>query len=235
MIPLRDSVRPRRRPWVSYVIIAANLLVFAYQLTLTRLQLTHFAAQYGMVPARFWAGLFGGAGGPGPFGGAAAGLALTLAPLFTSQFIHGGWLHLGGNMLYLWVFGDNVEDRLGHLGYVVFYLLAGAAANVAHAAAGTGSLLPAVGASGAIAGVLGAYLVAFPRARVLTLVPLGPFLRVIEVPAVLLLALWFLLQLLNGVAGLGMTGGAGVAWWAHIGGFLAGVVVMMFLSRRAGR
>jgi len=242
MIPLRDSVRSQRRPWVTYVIIAANLLVFAYQLTLTRLQLAHFAVQYGMVPARFWAGLFSGAGAPGHLGlvglgglGGVAGLAVTLAPLFTATFIHGGWLHLGGNMLYLWVFGDNIEDRLGHLGYVVFYLLAGAAANIAHAAAGAGSLVPAVGASGAIAGVLGAYLVAFPRARVLTLVPLGPFLRVIEVPAVFLLALWFLLQLANGVAGLGMPAGAGVAWWAHIGGFLAGVVVMMFLRRRAGR
>jgi membrane associated rhomboid family serine protease len=147
--------------------------------------------------------------------------------ILVSMFLHGGWAHLLGNMLYLWIFGDNVEDRLGHLKYLVFYLACGWAATLAHAWANPQSAMPAIGASGAIAGVLGAYLVIFPRARVLTLIPLGFFLRLTELPAVIVLGLWFVLQLFSGVASLGArtAEAGGVAWWAHIGGFAVGLAV----------
>lgn len=223
MIPLRDSVRPRRRAWANYTIIAANVAVFIWQLMMTRAELTRFVAHYAVVPALLWQQPFG----PGPFGWPPPVLSLI-----TAAFIHGGWVHLGGNMLYLWVFGDNVEDRLGHLGFLSFYLVGGAVANLAHAVANFSSPLPALGASGAVAAVLGAYLVAFPRARVLALIPLGFFIRIAEVPAVFFLALWFLLQFVSGLGALGAGAGAGVAWWAHIGGFVAGIAAMWPLRMR---
>jgi membrane associated rhomboid family serine protease len=156
------------------------------------------------------------------------------------MFLHGGWAHLIGNMLYLWIFGDNVEDRLGHVKYVVFYLGCGWVATLVHGLSNPGSAIPSIGASGAIAGVLGAYLVLFPKARVVTLIPLGFFIRLTQLPALAVLGFWFVLQLFSGTASLGAKSAqtTGVAWWAHIGGFVAGLVVggvvRMVQPRRRG-
>ncbi|MCL6450312.1 MAG: rhomboid family intramembrane serine protease [Acetobacteraceae bacterium] len=225
MIPLRDSTRSRTYPVVTLALIAANLGVFAYELTLTRGELARMVYRFGLVPARL--GSFLGLTAAGPEVGPA-----VLFTLVTSVFIHGGWVHVLGNMLYLWIFGDNVEDRLGRPTYLIFYLLAGVAGNLAHAAANPTSPVPTVGASGAVAGVLGAYFIAFPRARVLALVPLGWFLQVATVPAVVFLFLWFLLQLVSGVASLGVSTAKGVAWWAHIGGFATGAAWFWLWRRR---
>lgn len=182
-------------------------------------------AAYGLVPAHVTLGLRYGE----------AGVAETIAPFFTCMFLHGGWWHLIGNMWFLWIFGDNVEDTLGSVRFVLFYLLCGLAASTVQYLVQPASVLPTVGASGAIAGVLGAYALLFPGARVLTLVPIFFVLQVIEVPAVVMLGIWFLMQILNGsVATLGTAAG-GVAWWAHIGGFLAGLGLVLALRPRRTR
>jgi len=158
---------------------------------------------------------------------------VELLTLVTSMFLHGGWLHLIGNMWYLWIFGDNVEDRLGHGRFLLFYLAAGVVASIIHAALQPGSPMPTVGASGAIAGVLGAYAFAFPRARVLTLVPIFFFIQIIAIPAMVLLGIWFAFQFIAGTMSFGVArGSGGVAWWAHIAGFVFGFLVMMLFSRR---
>jgi membrane associated rhomboid family serine protease len=217
MIPLRDSVPARRPPVVMWGILATCLLVFLYELGLTEPELAWLFRTFGVVPARLL--------GPEP----------PYFTLVTSLFLHGGWVHLLGNMLYLWIFGNNVEDAMGHGRFTVFYLLCGFAAAAVQVAFQPDSPVPMVGASGAIAGVLGAYLVLFPHARILALVPLGFFTQLTEVPAVLFLPLWFLLQLLYGLASLGVQTqlGGGVAFWAHVGGFVAGVLlVRLFVPRR---
>ena len=227
MIPLRDSIRSRRFPVVNVMLIALNILVFLYEWTLSDRQLAFLFRYYGVVPLRFASVL----SGPASFG---HGLLPPLT-LFTSQVLHGGIVHVAGNMLYLWVFGDNVEDRMGHLRYLVFYLLVGSISGIAHVLFNLGSPVPTIGASGAVAGVLGAYFISFPRSRVVALIPLVLFWTVTEVPAVIFLFLWFLLQLVSGAASLGATAqvGAGVAWWAHIGGFIAGAaLVNMFKVKR---
>ena len=225
MIPLRDSVRPRRRAVVNQLLIALNVIVFLYEVSLTQPGLTALILRWGVIPARVSdpAGL-----------GLNAVLADWTAPLtlVTATFLHGGWMHLIGNMLYLWVFGDNIEDRLGRLRYLLFYLAAGVLANYAQVLANPASTIPLIGASGAVAGVLGAYLVSFPRSRVVALVPLGIFLTVTEVPALVFLFLWFGIQLLSGFASLGVPDVGGVAWWAHIGGFVVGMVLIRLLRRR---
>lgn len=224
MIPLRDSQRSRSLPVANLAIIALNALVFLHMLGLGPRGLTEFILTYGLVPRLALAEL------------AAGDLERGALPFVTAMFLHapppGGWLHILGNMLYLWVFGDNVEDSVGHFRYLVFYLLAGIGANVAHVVANPESPLPVIGASGAVAGVLGAYFVRFPRSRVLALVPLGFFLTLTEVPAIVFLLLWFVIQLASGL--LGSAGpGQVVAWWAHIGGFVAGVLLIrLFLRRR---
>jgi membrane associated rhomboid family serine protease len=151
------------------------------------------------------------------------------------MFLHAGWMHLIGNMWYLWIFGDNVEDRLGHFNFLLFYLLCGLAAGVVHTAANLDSTVPSLGASGAIAGVLGAYAVSYPFARVLTLVPIVFFFQVIEVPAIIILGLWFLLQFLSGASSITTSQAAsgGVAWWAHIGGFIAGILLLAVFPKRS--
>jgi len=215
MIPLRDENPSRSVPVVTRALIALNLAAFLYEWSLGP-GLREFVYAWGIVPARVSLALEGGEPIVAP--------ALTFA---SSMFLHGGWAHLLGNMWYLWIFGDNVEDRLGMAGFLLFYLAAGVFASLIHYFANPGSTLPTVGASGAIAGVLGAYAVAFPRARVITLVPLFPFFQVIPLPALLVLGLWFVFQFFSGALLLaGGAGGGGVAWWAHIGGFVFGVVVM---------
>ncbi|HEU5162967.1 MAG TPA: rhomboid family intramembrane serine protease [Thermoanaerobaculia bacterium] len=218
MIPLRD-INPRGAgvPFVNIALIIANILMFFWELSLgARLQGT--IASIGFVPAEFFAG----------------GAARESFDILTSMFLHGGWLHLGGNMLYLWIFGDNIEDRMGHLRYLVFYLVCGYAAALSHALFSASSTLPAIGASGAVAGVLGAYIVLFPRAHVMTLIPLGFFIAMRQLPALVVLGLWFVMQLFTGVASIGVdtaqTGG--VAWFAHIGGFVAGLVLVFVFRRK---
>jgi len=229
VIPLRDANPTRRTPIVTLVLIVACFVAFAYELG--RLGsggmegLDAFVTEWGIVPAELTAAWASGSG--------LVGEALTL---ITSQFLHGGWLHLLGNLLFLWIFGNNVEDRLGRLRFLLFYLVGGAVAGLTQVAIDPESTIPTIGASGAIAATLGAYLVLFPRARITSLVFLGFFYQLIDVPAVIVLVFWFLLQLIDGIASLGVTDtdGGGVAFFAHIGGFVFGAVVGLVL-RTAGR
>ncbi len=219
MIPLRDDNPSQTVPFVTRAIILANVLAFFYELRLGD-GLPEFLRDWGVVPGRLFASLVGD-----------TSLPVELLTVLTSMFLHGGWLHLIGNMWYLWIFGDNVEDRLGHGRFLLFYLTSGVVAAALHSALIPGSPVPTVGASGAIAGVLGAYAMAFPRARVLTLVPIFFFFQVIGVPAMILLGIWFVLQFIAGTINFGSTSG-GVAWWAHIAGFVFGWVVMALSARK---
>lgn len=227
MIPLRDDNPTRTTPFFNYGLIAACVAAFAWQLSLGRhAEASIFA--YGLIPDV----LLGGAHLP-------PGLAVVppWMTVVTSMFLHGGLMHLLGNMLYLWIFGDNIEDQLGHGRYLAFYLLCGVAAALAQALPDPHSQVPMVGASGAISGVLGAYALRFPRAHVLVLVPLGIFSQMVRLPALLVLGLWFGMQLLSEMlAGTGASG-AGVAFRAHIGGFLAGMALLpvFMMLRRARR
>jgi len=218
VIPLRDNIPSYRTPIVTVGLIAANILVYLNQLMLPPQEAVQFVHLYGLIPLEI-------SGGdllvPHP--------VPLYATVFTSMFVHGGLFHLGGNMLYLWIFGDNVEDRIGRLKFLVFYLLSGLAAAATQIWTDPASKIPMVGASGAISGVLGAYLFLFPHARVLTLIPLGFFYRLVEVPALIVLGFWIIVQVLNGVGTLGVQVG-GVAWFAHIGGFVAGLGMVVLLS-----
>lgn len=222
MIPIHDRNPRRTTPFVTVFLIAANALLFFYELSLGA-RIEGFILASAFVPARLWEG---GALSPG-----AVPEALSSALL--SMFLHGGWGHFLGNMLFLWVFGDNVEDRLGHFRYLIFYLVAGYAATFAHAWFSPLSTVPAIGASGAISGVLGAYLFLHPKARIVTVVWFLFFIRFIEIPALVYLPVWFLLQLFSGVSSMRVAEGAaagGVAWWAHIGGFIAGPLLLLLLG-----
>jgi len=198
------------------LLIATNLAVFAYEMTLGR-QLEPFIFQYGAIPAQLTQYGF---------------TADQAGRLTSAMFLHGGWFHVLSNMLYLWIFGDNVEDRMGHVKYFIFYLLTGYIATIAHVLTAPFSTVPLVGASGAIAGVLGAYLVLFPRARVLTLVFILFFIQIVPIPAVIFLGFWFVLQVLSGMAGLAAQAAQGVAFWAHIGGFVFGMLLVKLFARR---
>lgn len=219
MIPLRDSVRSRTFPIVTVSLILVNFYIFWQELSLSERALEKFVHHFGVIPAQIYGGLLH------------EGLSWGLLPLITSMFLHGGWLHLLGNMLYLWVFGDNVEDTMGHVKFLFFYLAAGVAGGLAQIWADPGSTVPTIGASGAIAGVLGAYFIWYPRARILTLLPIIIFISIVEIPAIYYLFLWFGLQLINGLVSLAVPGNV-VAWWAHIGGFVAGVSLALLNGRR---
>ncbi len=221
MIPLRDDNPTTLIPVLTIGLIVACSLVFLYQATLPPGQDEAFILHYGAVPSI----VVGGAAD----GVMAMGFPATLT-LLTSMFLHGGWMHLIGNMLYLWIFGNNIEDAMGHVRFLVFYLVCGIAAALSHALTDLQSTIPMVGASGAISGVLGAYLLLYPRAQVLVLIPMGLMTRTMQVPAALVLGFWFLLQLLSGGASLGR-GGGGVAWFAHVGGFLAGMALIGLFKR----
>jgi len=229
MIPLRDNIPSRTVPFVNYVLIGANILAWFLEIGLGR-DLPAFIQVFGMVPERVIA-----------IATRAPELILwAIVPFFTSIFLHGGWLHLIGNMLFLYIFGDNVEGVMGHFRYLVFYLICGVAASLVHLITAPFSPVPTVGASGAIAGVLGAYFLLFPRARVVTLVPIFFFIQIVEIPAFIFLGFWFLLQFLSGSAALfSSPGSGGVAWWAHIGGFAAGVGYTVlryrYLKEKRGR
>ncbi len=220
MIPLRDSARSRTFPFINIFIIVLNLLIYIKEVMLEPYQLNQLFYTYGLIPAEVLNALYTG-----------APLTPLLVNFITATFIHGGWFHVLGNMLFLWVFGDNVEDRLGHLKYLLFYLLAGIAGGVAHIITNPLSTVPVVGASGAVAGVLGAYVIAFPRSRILALVPLFIVFFFTEIPAVVFIAIWFVLQLFNGVASLGGSA-TPVAWWAHVGGFIVGALLIKMMSPR---
>ncbi len=217
MIPLRD-INPRRTtPIVNTALIVVNVLFFLWELSLGP-DLQAALMQYAFIPARF-----------------ASAHAPGMQSVLLSMFLHGGWLHLGGNMLYLWIFGDNIEDRLGHVLYLFFYLACGVIATLTHGLMNPQSHLPSIGASGAIAGVLGAYLVLFPSARVMTFIPIGVYLAMRELPALLVLGFWFVMQLFVGVASLHNVSTqemGGVAYFAHIGGFVAGIVLVLMLGGR---
>ncbi|MGH9720868.1 MAG: rhomboid family intramembrane serine protease [Bryobacteraceae bacterium] len=208
MIPLRDTIPSRSTPVVTAAIIAVNVMVFLYQISLEPYARNHFIYSYAMIPARF-----------------------DSISLITSIFLHGGWMHLIGNMWFLWIYGDNVEDILGHGKYLLFYALCGVAAGFVQYTMNAGSRIPTVGASGAIAGVMGAYMIKFPHSRIITLVPIIIIFTTIEVPAVLLLLYWFALQFFNGVGSIGYShaSSGGVAWFAHIGGFLAGMALILLI------
>ena len=226
MIPLYDDVRTRRVPVVTLALIAANVAVFAFELTLPRhgMTLGGFYARAGVTPYEL-------------------ALHADVPPrdvvpvwgtLFTSMFVHGGWLHLIFNMLYLSIFGNNVEDALGRLRFLGFYVVCGIVATMAQVLVDTTSMAPVIGASGAVAGVLGAYIVLYPRARVISVVPLLFVFPVFEVPAWILLVVWFVLQGVGGVQSY-RSGQAGVAFFAHLGGFVAGAVLVLLFARRRGR
>ena len=214
-------------PVVTWGLIVLNCLVFVYQLVLPESSLLRFFHLYGMVPARF----------SSPSWAAEAGYPQSLAlPFVSSMFLHGGFFHLLSNMWTLWIFGDNVEDRMGRFRFLVFYLICGLGAGLVHWLTNLGSTVPTIGASGAIAGVLGAYLVLYPRSRVVTLVPLFFWPLFFEIPAIFYLGFWFVTQLLSGASALasGAAGAGGIAWWAHVGGFLAGLALhRLFLERSA--
>lgn len=217
MFPLRDDVPSRQFPLVTVGLVVLNVAIFLVEVMMGSAARV-VTETFGIVPARLttqWQN------------------PAVLLTLFTSMYLHGGWAHLIGNMWYLWIFGDNVEDRMGRLRFFIFYTLAGLIAGLLQVFAAPRSTIPMIGASGAIAGVLGAYLVLYPRARVSTLVPVFYFIRIIWLPAAIVLGGWFLIQLLNGLASINVvmqTGG--VAWWAHIGGFVAGIVLLPVFRRR---
>lgn len=208
MLPIKDNIRSRSVPLVTWLIILANVLVFLYEISLSQSGLQQLIYQYGLVPANL--------NRLNP---------LTWSPLFSSMFLHGGWFHLISNMWILFIFGDNVEDRFGGLGYLLFYLAGGVAAGLLQAFLSPDASVPTVGASGAIAAVLGAYFLFYPRARVITLVPIFFFGWFVNIPAILYLGFWFVSQLFSGVLSLGGASAGGVAWWAHIGGFIFGLLM----------
>ncbi|HLB94651.1 MAG TPA: rhomboid family intramembrane serine protease [Nitrospiria bacterium] len=225
MIPLHDDNPTKTVPLVTVTIIIAATLIFFYQISLGQEGGQLFVYQYGAIPAA----VFGYESLP------REAMAIpTSFTLITSMFLHGGFMHLIGNMLYLWIFGNNIEDVMGHVRFIVFYLVCGVAAAMSHALTAPDSVVPMIGASGAISGVLGAYLLLYPRAHVLVLIPLGLFTRLVYIPAGFVLGFWFVLQLISVTASAG-SGGGGVAWFAHIGGFVAGMLLIGLFKHRSVR
>ena len=215
MFPLYDTVRSRRFPFINWMLILLNGLIFYYEITLGEDRLYRFILNWGLIPAQL-----------------TSNYAESWLTVFTSMFLHGGWLHILGNMWTLFIFGDNIEDRMGHGNYLVFYLLSGAAAAILQSVLMPASQVPMIGASGAIAGVLGAYLILYPRARIVSLVPILFIFTLVEIPAVIYLGIWFVLQLFSGWSALQGAASGGIAWWAHIGGFVFGVITVLLFAKR---
>ena len=223
MIPLRDMTPRRSLPVMTLVLVVINVVVFLHQVSLPAAQAEAFVRAYGLVPAKIQLAL----------SGHHYSLAEAVLPLFTCMFLHGGWLHIIGNMWFLWIFGANVEERLGSLGYLVFYLVCGISSGLIQTIFSWGSHLPSIGASGAISGILGAYVVFFPSSRILTLVPLFIIWFTWQIPALVFIGLWFLIQFMSGIGSLNDPRAAslgGVAWWAHVGGFLTGMLLARAIS-----
>jgi membrane associated rhomboid family serine protease len=217
MIPLRVDILRTRLAISNGVLITINVLAFLYELTLSARTGRTLMYAFGLIPAHEQL-LFS------PHG---ITLGQAIVPMFTSMFLHGGWLHLLGNMLFLWVFGGAVEEALGHFQYLIFYLICGLGSATVHTVFNWGSKVPTVGASGAISGIMGAFIVLFPRARVTTLIPALLLFFTVRIPAFLMLGYWFFLQFFSGVASLGMSDQGGVAWWAHVGGFVLGALLVV--------
>lgn len=218
MIPLKNMMARRSIPVVTIVLIIVNVMVFCYQISLSNAGNDAFIRTFGMVPLKMKLALSGGH----------YTLLKAFLPLITCMFLHGGFLHILGNMWFLWIFGGAVEDRMGPVSYLFFYFICGIGSGLAQALFSWGSSLPSIGASGAISGVLGAYVVFFPSSRILTLVPLFVFFFTAQIPAIVFIGLWFAVQFLSGVSSLSARGGAsmgGVAWWAHVGGFVLGALL----------
>ena len=215
MFPLYDTVRSRRFPFINLMLILINILAFLYEMQMDPSVLKEFIFEWGLIPARLL-------NVP----------SVTWGTIFTSMFLHGGWFHIINNMWVLFIFGDNVEARMGGIRYLVFYLLCGVAAGLLQTYVLSSSQQPMIGASGAVAGILGAYLILFPHSRIASLVPILFIFTIIEIPAVIFLLFWFVLQLYSGLFAIGGGSGSGIAWWAHVGGFLFGVVMVVFFRRR---
>ena len=224
MLPIKDDVPSRTFPAVTVLLIVVNVIVFIWEISRGRVGLTQVAQDYGFVPGYLTAHA----------SGVEVPTGRVFFPLFSSIFLHGGWLHLIGNMWYLWIFGDNVEDRMGHFRYLVFYLVCGLASGLVQLFIYPSSPLTIVGASGAIAGVMGGYLLLYPFARVVTLFFFFFFVQIIEIPALFFLGFWFVFQFLSGSLSLAGEGG-GVAWWAHIGGFVCGALLVFPLLKKQKR
>ncbi len=214
MIPLKDDIPSGRRPYITYLILAVNIIVFVYELSLGR-NLDTFFLKYGAVPNSI-------IHGHNP---------LAIFTLFSSMFMHANFAHIIGNMLFLWIFADNVEDRLGFIWFPIFYILSGISGSLLHIIISPSSEIPMIGASGAISGVLGAYVLLFPKARVLALIPLGFFMRMTYLPSYVFLGIWFLYQFIFGLSSIGARGG-GVAYFAHIGGFVVGFAIAIFFRKK---
>jgi membrane associated rhomboid family serine protease len=219
MIPLKDETPRRSTPVITLLLIAANTLVFFYQISLSPRAADALIRTYGLVPARIQYALAGTHG---------ISYAHAFGPLVSCMFLHGGWLHIIGNMWFLWIFGANVEDRFGPLLYLVVYFVCGIGSGISQVLFSWGSPIPSIGASGAISGVLGAYLLFFPGSRILTLIPLFIIWFTARIPAFIFILLWFAVQFLSGLGSLGSAGnGGGVAWWAHVGGFAIGALIAL--------
>jgi len=215
MIPLYDNVRTRKFPFVNILLIVANVLAYLYELQMDSGTLKEFIFAWGLIPSRLL-----------------SNPSVWWVTIFSAMFLHGGWFHIISNMWVLFIFGDNVEARMGGFKYLVFYLLSGTAAGLLQTYILPSSKVPMIGASGAIAGVLGAYLILFPRSRIASLVPIFFIFTIIEIPAFIFLIFWFVSQLYSGLFAIQGGGGSGIAWWAHIGGFLFGLTMVSFFVRR---
>ncbi|MBI4842956.1 MAG: rhomboid family intramembrane serine protease [Nitrospirae bacterium] len=219
MIPYKDDNPARTFPFITLLLIVSNMAVFFYMLTAVADVNAYktLVYSYGAIPSYL----------------ISMKKVQPIHPsltIFTSMFMHGGVLHLGSNMLYLWIFGNNVEDTLGHFRFLLFYILCGVAAAYGHTLTSPSSAAPMIGASGAISGVLGAYMIRFPRARIHTIIFLGFFIRVIQLPAFFVIGFWIVIQIINGMISKGVADQGGVAWFAHIGGFIAGIIIILMLS-----
>lgn len=221
MIPIRDTIRSETYPIINYVLIALNILAFFVEQSQGR-NLNEFIFTYGLVPARYSM----------PRISAYFTTGQQVIPFLTFMFMHGGFFHILGNMWFLYIFGDNVEDRLGHFRYLAFYLLCGLASGISHLVLNWTSQIPTIGASGAIAGVMGAYFILYPKAKVLTLVPIFFFIQFVEIPAFLFLGFWILFQFLSAATSSAQAGG--IAWWAHVGGFIFGIIFLKLFQRLPG-
>jgi len=217
MIPLKDMTPRRSFPIITVLLIVANVVVFIHQILLTPAGFEAFIKTYGLVPSHIQLAL----------AGRHYTMEQALLPLFTCMFLHEGFLHIIGNMWFLWIFGGNVEDRLSSIPYLFFYLICGIGSGISQVSFSWGSHIPSIGASGAISGVLGAYIVFFPRSRILTLIPLFIIWFTWKIPAAIFIGIWFAVQFLSGLSSLGVSSMGGVAWWAHVGGFVLGVLIAL--------
>ena len=222
MIPLKDENPSNTVPVINILLIVTNISVFIYMNYFAPLSTRSIIFKLGFIPYELSHFVDVNPKNLVP-------IPLTI---FTAMFMHGGWLHLLSNMLYLWIFGDNIEDKLGHIKYLIFYIMCGIAATLVHGFININSRIPTLGASGAIAGVLGAYMFLFPKARIKTLVILFVFIQIVHIPAVIMLGYWILLQILSAYAEYGSKTEAGIAWFAHIGGFIAGLALIVVMKKR---